>query len=137
MIGGYSGKPLAAKLGVKAGHRVLVESPPTGYRRTLGELPDDVVYRTTAGAAERYDVVQTFVASRATLSAAIRRAKRRLESNGALWVSWKKKASGRPADFNENDVRAAGLAHGLVDVKICAIDATWSGLKFVIPLRDR
>ena len=137
MIAGYSNRPLCAKLGIKSGHRVLFDGAPTGYRQTLGPLPPRAVARTTAQPGENFAVIQTFVRSRRVLEATIRRAQQWLANDGALWVCWKKQSSAEPADFNENDVRAAGLAAGLVDVKICAVDQTWSGLKFVYPLAKR
>ena len=136
-MAGYSPRPLVAKLGIKPGHRVLLEGAPPLYRQVLGPLPPGVSVKQTASADGKFAVIQTFVRSRRVLSAAIRRGMRRLEKDGCLWVSWRKQSSGEPADFNENDVRAAGLAAGLVDVKICAVDERWSGLKFVIPLALR
>ena len=137
MIAGYSNRPLCAKLGIKSGHHVLLEGAPAGYRQTLGALPPLAVVRTTPRPGDSFAVIQTFVRSRRVLRATIRRAQRWLARDGALWVCWKKQSSGEAADFNENDVRAAGLSAGLVDVKICAVDQAWSGLKFVYPLAKR
>lgn len=132
---GYSGTPLVRKLGIKAGQRVLFVQPPTDFDETLGELPDGVTM--VAASARRIDIALLFVGSLADLKKRFTSLSRKLESNGALWVCWPKKASGMATDLNENLIRDHGLDVGLVDVKVCAVDETWSGLKFVIRLIDR
>lgn len=126
---GYSGTPLPVKLGVKAGSRVLVSGAPAGF--TL-DCPHDV----RAG-REPYDVLLLFCPSVAHLTRGWAKAVERITVPGALWVAWPKKASGVATDLTEHGVRGHALEHGLVDVKVCAIDATWSGLKLVRRLSDR
>ena len=131
---GYSGTPLVKKLGVKAGMRVSFVNPPEGYASTLGPLPDGV--EETADGLEM-DFVQLFTRSRQELEMEFPRLKKRLKPNGMLWVSWPKQAAKIETDVTENVVRDIGLSNGLVDVKIAAVDETWSGLKFVYRLKDR
>ena len=133
-VAGYSGTPLPAKLGIRAGGRVLLDSPPTGP--DLGLLPDGVIVHRRAGPGP-YDVIVLVAPDAARLRSRWPRLVPRLETAGRLWVCWPKKSSGVPTDLAEGAVRAFGLAHGLVDVKICAVDATWSGLAFVRRLADR
>jgi hypothetical protein len=131
---GYSGRPLPAKLGIAAGGRVLVDSPPGGPG--LGELPDGVTLHRRLGGGQ-YDVVLLVVPSAARLRDRWPRLVPRLDTAGRLWVCWPKKSAGVPTDLSEGAVREFGLGQGLVDVKVCAVDATWSGLAFVRRLRDR
>ena len=126
---GYSGTPLVKKLGIKSGSTVLLIGAPPGFRNALTGLPADVrlSVRETAAA----DLVIWFVASRRQLDEGIARRAASLTAPGAgLWMAWPKKASGVETDLTEDLIREAGLAYGLVDYKVCAIDATWSGLKF-------
>ena len=134
-MAGYSGTPLQKKLGIKPGARVLFVNQPPSLRGGLGELPEGVKVLKSTGAD--LDFVHVFVKSRAELEKQFAAMAARLQPAGMLWISWPKKASGVPTDLNENIVREIGLAAGLVDVKVCAVDETCSGLKFVIPLRDR
>lgn len=131
---GYSGTPLPSKLGVRAGSRLLLVDAPTGFE--LHPLPPNVTVHRRAGRSP-YDVVLIFCADSATLHRRFRPLAARLTPAGALWVGWPKRASGVPTDLDENVVRDHGLDVGLVDVKVAAIDATWSGLKFVVRRRDR
>jgi hypothetical protein len=124
---GYSGTPLPAKLGVRPDSRVLLDSAPAG----LG-----VRGHTRAGAAP-YDVVLLFAPDRARLVRRWPRLAPRLTTAGRLWVCWPKRSSGLQTDLSETDVRAYGLAQGLVDVKVCAVDEIWSGLAFVRRHVDR
>jgi hypothetical protein len=110
----------------------LVSAPPN-FGDTIGPMPDGVK-RVTKGTL---DFAMLFVRTASALKKGFPRLRDRLESNGALWVSWPKKASGVATDLSDNVVRAIGLEAGLVDVKVCAVDETWSGLKFVRRLRDR
>jgi hypothetical protein len=126
---GYSGKPLAVKLGIKESSRVLVTGAPDGF--DLGHP-----HHRRAGAAP-YDVVLMFCPSLARLRAGWADAVRRTVVNGGLWIAWPKKASGVPTDLTENVIREHALAAGLVDVKVCAVDDVWSGLKLVRRLADR
>ncbi|GLZ37443.1 DUF3052 domain-containing protein [Actinokineospora sp. NBRC 105648] len=129
MTTGYSGKPLAVKLGVKPGSRVLVTGAPADF-----DL--DAPHHRRAG-REPYDVVLLFCPWTADLVRGWDTAVERTTVNGALWVAWPKKAAKVPTDLDENCVRGHALDHGLVDVKVCAIDETWSGLKLVRRLTDR
>lgn len=126
---GYSGTPLPRKLGVRPDSRVLVVGAPDGF-------DPGAPFHRRAG-REPYDVVLLFCADRATLHRRFDAAAATHAPGGMIWVCWPKKASGMQTDLDENTVREYGLNHGRVDVKIAAIDAIWSGLKFVIRLRDR
>jgi hypothetical protein len=132
---GYSGTPLPRKLGVKPDSRVLVVAAPPGFE--LGpHLPPDVVLHRRPGTAT-YDVVLAFCPDRARLDKRFPVLTDRLTTAGALWIAWPKRSSGVATDLDENVVRDVGLGVGLVDVKVAAIDDTWSGLKFVRRVRDR
>jgi hypothetical protein len=132
---GYSGTPLARKLGIKPGHRVALVSAPPGFESHLEGLPDEVsLARQVRGTV---DVIVVFVDRAAELGARFGSLARRLDPAGGLWVAWPKKASGRATDLTENVVREIGLAAGLVDNKVCAVDEVWSGLRFVVRLADR
>ena len=130
---GYSGTPLVAKLGIKERARLVFVGPPADFGETLGALPHGVT-RTKAGIV---DFALLFVKTFSELEKKFGPLRDRLETNGMLWVAWPKKTSGVKSDLDENLVRELGLKSGLVDVKVCAIDDTWSGLKFVRRLRDR
>jgi len=134
-MSGYSGTPLLQKLGIKAGMKLMVLNPPPGYDRTLGPLPDGV--KRAAALQRPLDFVHCFVTSRATLEARFARLAAALAPAGMLWISWPKKAAKVETDLTEDLVRAIALAGGLVDVKVCAVDEAWSGLKLVRRLRDR
>ncbi len=134
-MAGYSGTPLLQKIGIKPGHRLLLRNHPPSFVKDLGKLPEGAEkMETLAGKA---DVVVYFTEKRAALEKDFPVLAGKLPPNGMLWIAWPKKASGRATDLTENTVREVGLACGLVDVKVCAIDETWSGLKFVIRLKDR
>jgi hypothetical protein len=130
---GYSGTPLPRKLGIKAGHRVLVVAAPPDL--DLGPLPEvDLHHRP---GRSPYDVILAFCADRRALDRRFVPLAGRLDRAGGLWIGWPKRSSGLGTDLDENIVRDVGLAAGLVDNKVCAIDETWSGLRFVVRLRDR
>jgi hypothetical protein len=131
---GYSGTALATKLGIKPATRTLLAGTPQGW--ALPDPPPTATVHAKPGTAP-YDVVLLFCPDHATLSRRFVPLTGRLTVAGALWVAWPKKASGVATDLTESDVREYGLDHGLVDVKIAAIDRTWSGLKFVRRLKDR
>ena len=133
---GYSGTPLPRKLGIKPGHRVLLSGAPAGFRATLGTLPGDVSVATRA-ARRDFDVVLLFAVSRTRLAKRLAELKDRIDADGAIWACWPKKASGVDSELDGNVVRAAGLDAGLVDVKVCAVDETWSGLRLVYRVEDR
>ena len=130
---GYSGTPLIDKLGIKSGARLQFVSEPRDFSRLLGGLPPE----TKVVARGTLDFAILFVKWSAELRKSFPTLRDRLESNGMLWVAWPKKASGVATDLTEGVVREFGLESGLVDVKVCAIDETWSGLKFVRRLKDR
>lgn len=131
----YSGTPLPGKLGIQAGARVAVVSAPDGFDAVLGPLPAGV--RVRSGARGRCDVVLFFVTRRAELARRFPSFVRALEPDGGLWVAWPKQTSGVATDLVFDEVQAVGLDAGLVDNKVCAIDATWSGLRFVRRRADR
>jgi hypothetical protein len=133
----YSGTPLPTKLGIKPGHRVLLDSAPAGFEDDLlVPLPDDITLHRRAGRTA-YDVIVAFRPDNATYLRHLERDIARTATAGSLWIAWPKKASGIVSDLTDNVVRRAALDAGVVDVKICAIDATWSGMKLVRRLRDR
>jgi hypothetical protein len=133
-VAGYSGTPLAKKLGIKAGGRVAVVAAPNGFTDSL-RLPPRSQLRTQARG--RVDVVVFFVTRRAELARRFPAMQRCLEEHGGLWIAWPKRASGVPTDLTEHTVRDVGLTHGLVDNKVAAIDGTWSALRFVYRVADR
>lgn len=130
---GYSGTPLVGKLGIKPGTRIQFFNPPDDFGDTLGLLPDGLKH-VSSGAL---DLAIIFVRRRIDLEKRFPLVRDRLEPNGTLWVGWPKKSARTTTDLDENIVREIGLDAGLVDVKVCAIDDTWSGLKFVRRVRDR
>jgi hypothetical protein len=134
-MAGYSGTPLVQKIGIKPGHRVVVRNHPASFLKDLGKLPDGA--QSSDRLSGKANVVVYFSDKRAALEKDFSRLSDALVPDGMLWIGWPKKASGRPTDLTENVVREIGLERGLVDVKVCAIDETWSGLKFVIRLKDR
>lgn len=125
---GYSATPLPRKLGIREGSSVALLRAPKGFERTLGTLPDDV--RLRGEARGRADVILLFARSLADLRSRFPAAARALAERGGLWILWPKKASGVATDLTASGVRAFGLGAGFVDYKICAVDATWSGLLF-------
>ncbi len=133
-MAGYSGKPLVAKLGIKPGSTIAILGAPRGYDRLLGRLPE---VRRRTPATGRLDFVQFFTTEKHELERRFATLARSLTPAGMLWISWPKKASGVTTDLTEDVIRAVGLAHGLADVKVAAVDDVWSGLKFVRRLEDR
>jgi hypothetical protein len=130
---GYSGTPLPKKLGIKPGHRLVLLGVPDGFE--LGELPEDVnVVRRAQGEA---DVIVSFHTARADLKRRLPRLRELMRPAAGLWIAWPKRASKMPTDVTEDVVRELGLANRLVDNKVAALDATWSGLRLVIRLKDR
>jgi hypothetical protein len=134
-MAGYSKRTLQEKLGIKEGARIAFVGAPDGYSCTLGPLPKGVILATTK--ANSLDLIQCFTTRRADLERAMGGLKNRLQPSGALWVSWPKGSSGVATDLNENIVRQVALQNGLVDVKVCAVDNVWSGLKLVVRRKDR
>jgi len=127
---GYSGTPLPKKLGVKEGHRVAWLAAPGHFDDLLGELPDGVSVSRRLG--RDLDVLVQFATSRAELRSRLPRLKDAVFPDGAAWVSWPKRSSGVPTDITEDTIREDALPLGLVDVKVAAVDETWSGLKLVV-----
>jgi hypothetical protein len=136
-MAGYSGTPLPQKLGLKPGARLGLVKPPADFTRTLGALPAGVAPRPVTAGNQTFDVIVCFAPTMAEVGRRIPELKRRLDPAGGLWIAWPKRASGVPTDVGENDLRARGLAAGLVDNKVCAIDHVWSGLRFVYRVADR
>jgi len=130
MAAGYSVTPLAKKLSLKAGQRAWFEGMPEGVRAEIG--PEAVGLEVLADPEPRLDAAHVFVTERAKLEDAIARLLPLLAPAGFLWVSWPKKASKVPTDITEDTIREVALPTGLVDVKVCAVDETWSGLKLMI-----
>jgi hypothetical protein len=134
-VAGYSGKPLVQKLGIKPGFCIFVDGLSTAYRDVVGELPDDVKIARTAKAP--LDMVHVFATEAKGFAVKLRSYRKAIAPDGMIWASWPKKASGVVTDVTETLVRETALANGLVDIKVCAIDDVWSGLKLVIPAKDR
>jgi hypothetical protein len=133
-VAGYSGTPLAKKLGVREGHRLAFPGAPAGFEDLL-ELPDGVSVKSrTAGPL---DVIVFFTKRRAELERRLPALRRAMAPAAGLWIAWPKRASGVETDMTEDVARELGLANRLVDNKVCAIDETWSGLRLVIRLADR
>lgn len=128
-MSGYSGTPLPKKLGIKAESKVVLISAPEGFDETLGPLPEDVRLMTRLG--RNADVIIFFATSTAALTKRLDRLIEGLAVAGGLWIAWPKKASGVNTDVTEDVLRTVILPTGLVDNKVCAIDETWSGLRFV------
>lgn len=134
-MAGYSATPLVKKLGIKPGFCMFAQKQPGGYWSWLEPLPEAVEIRQTLKG--ELDFIHMFVTERSIFEKEFVRGRKHLKKNGMLWVSWPKKSSGVQTDLDENIIRAAGLEAGLVDVKVCAVDDVWSGLKFVFRIKDR
>ncbi len=132
---GYSKTPLARKLGYKPGYKVLLLNTPDYYFELFSEIPEDIDFSPDKGAA--LDLIHIFSKEYTMLEESILKLKNKLKQSGTIWISWPKRAAKVETDLDGNLVRAIGLKSGLVDIKVCAIDKTWSGLKFVIPVKDR
>lgn len=134
-MAGYSGTPLAKKLGIKDGTELFPVGAPAGYRKLLAPLPAGVKFVSRLG--QGTDVVHFFTRERRELEKQLPAWYDRLRDDASIWVSWPKKASGVATDITEDVVRAVALPIGLVDVKVCAVDDTWSGLKLVVRKENR
>ena len=134
-MAGYANTPLFKKLGIKEQARVALVNAPPGFRAELGPLPAGASI--VSAARPPLDLVLLFAATQTDLSKNFARLASRLTPAGMLWVAWPKKASGVATDLSFAVVQAAGMAHGLVDTKICAVNDTWSGLRFVVRVKDR
>ena len=133
-VAGYSGTPLPQKLGIKEGHKVGLVGAPAGF--DLGTLPTGATCSSRLS-GNAYDVLVVWVKKRADLVTQIASLRPRMTQAGGLWIAWPKKASGVPTDIVEDTIREVALPTGLVDNKVCAIDATWSGLRLVIRKENR
>jgi hypothetical protein len=139
---GYSGTPLAKKLGIKDGFVVLVVNAPDGYPALLDPLPDRVDVQDAAShslvkANDKADILHLFTNSRDDLFSGLSKFKAAIKQDGAIWVSWYKRAAKLPTEITEDTIREAAFPLGLVDVKVCAVDEKWSGLKLVIRRENR
>lgn len=134
-MAGYSGTPLAQKLGIKAGQKVATIGRPASYRRLLAPLPNAVSFATKIEAGATF--VHLFVSERKTLETELKRIRKLIADTGTLWVSWPKKSSGVTSDVTEDVIREIALPLGFVDVKVCAVNETWSGLKLMIRRENR
>jgi hypothetical protein len=134
-MAGYSGTPLAKKLGIKPQTTLLVVNPPANYLQLLAPLPAGVAMARRL--APTVDVTHVFTTSRTHLSKVLQSTLRAMRPDAAIWVSWPKRASGVPTDVTEDTIRELALPLGLVDIKVCAVDETWSGLKLVMRKENR
>ena len=137
MTAGYSGTPLAKKLGIRPGDRVGTVRAPEHLETLLADLPGGARLLRLRRGGPPYPVILCFADSLRTLHSELGRAVGQLETAGGLWIAWPKRSSPLASDITESDVRREGLATGLVDNKICAIDTDWSGLRFVVRVDDR
>ena len=134
-MAGYSGTPLPQKLGIKPGLSVVTINAPPDYRRLLGPIPENVTFSHRLKADSAF--VHVFTKKSSELEKTLSVLREKIADTGTVWVSWPKKSSGVPADVTEDVVRAVALPLGFVDVKVCAIDETWSGLKLMIRRENR
>ena len=135
-MAGYSQTPLAKKLGIKEGYTIKLVAQPTYYLELFIDFPDDISYSNNSE-KHSIDFIHFFCTSFKALEDHIKSLKLQLKKSGLLWVSWPKGSSGVQTDLNRDLIRDYILSIGLVDVKVCAVDETWSGLKFVYRLEDR
>ena len=134
-MAGYSETPLPQKLGIKSGMNVVTINAPTNYRRLLGTIPENVTFSDRLKADSSF--VHVFIKKRSELQKTLSVLRKKIAHTGTVWVSWPKKSSGVPADVTEDVIRAVALPFGFVDVKVCAIDETWSGLKLMVRKENR
>ncbi|MBR0800194.1 DUF3052 domain-containing protein [Bradyrhizobium jicamae] len=134
-MSGKSGKSIVQKLGLRPGFCIFVDGLSVAYSDIVGELPDGV--RLVKAAKAPLDAVHLFAIEARGLGARLRSYRPAIAPDGMIWVSWPKKSSGVATDLTDTALRKIALASGLVDIKVCAVDEIWSGLKFVIPARDR
>ncbi len=132
---GYSGTPLVKKLGIAPGAKMLVRNEPKGYWDWISPLPDGVIAKNRATTGLNF--VHLFVTQQAVYKKEVLAARKSIVPDGIIWISWPKKSSGVTTDVDENIIRDFALKNGLVDVKVCAVDDVWSGLKLVIPVKLR
>lgn len=134
-MAGYSGTPLAQKLGIKPRANVVVLNAPANYRQLLGKFANDVHF--TNRVAANSDFVHLFATRRRELEKQLNRLRSKLADAGTLWISWPKRSAGVATDITEDVIRTVALPLGFVDIKVCAVDETWSGLKLMIRRENR
>jgi hypothetical protein len=134
MPAGYSSTPLAKKLGIKPGFQVMLINAPGYYFDLFTDLPEIEIIDNKK---QPIDFIHFFTTDSGELSKALPGLKKQIKANGIIWVSWPKKSAKMRSDVDENKIRDAALSNGLVDIKVCAVDEIWSGLKLVIPVKDR
>jgi coenzyme F420-reducing hydrogenase beta subunit len=132
---GYSGTTLAKKLGIKAGYKIRLIAQPDNYLTLFADLPEDLVY--IDNGQEKVQLIHYFVMDIAELNKKLQLLRKQIFADGSIWISWPKRSSGVVTNVSENLIREAALESGLVDIKVCAVDEVWSGLKLVIPVKDR
>jgi hypothetical protein len=134
-MAGYSGTPLPDKLGIKPGMIIVAIDPPENYRKLLAPIPSGVNFATRPVGNSRF--VHLFVKERRVLAKHLQSLRHKIAEDAVVWVSWPKKSSGVPTDITEDAIRAVALPIGFVDIKVCAVDDTWSGLKLMIRRENR
>jgi hypothetical protein len=134
-MAGYSGTPLAKKLGLKGGSRIFLLNAPGNYLQLVSPLPEGV--QVAPQITSHTDVIHIFSTKKEELSQALHTCLEKMRPNGMIWVSWPKKSSKVPTDITEDTIREVALPLGLVDIKVCAVDDVWSGLKLVIRKEKR
>src|ERR1700733_4973922 len=135
MAAGYSPNPLFKKLGLKEGMTVKVVNAPDNFKDLIGDITDQLHFKKSA--TSDLDYIHLFTNSARELEKSLPILKKQIKKNGLIWISWYKKSAGKPTDLTEDKIRDTALATGLVDVKVCAVDEDWSGLKLVFRLADR
>jgi len=135
MPSGYSANPLFKKLGLKEGFQVILVNAPVSYKALLGDIAEKLSFKSKT--ATGVDFIHLFTNTVQELEKALPVLKQQIKKDGMIWVSWYKKSSGKTTELTENMIRDTGLSSGLVDIKVCAVDEDWSGLKFVYRLKDR
>ena len=134
-MAGYSGTPLPQKLGIKPGLTVVAINAPSNYRRLLGQIPDSVTFSERLKSGSSF--VHLFTSRRSEMQKKMSILRDKISDNGAIWVSWPKKSSGISTDVTEDVIREIALPLRFVDIKVCAVDETWSGLKLMIRRENR
>jgi hypothetical protein len=134
-MAGYAGTPLPQKLGIKPGLTLITINAPTNYRRLLGTISEDLTFSDRLKVGSSF--VHVFITKRSELAKRLSVLRQKIVDTGTVWVSWPKRSAGKPTDVTENVVRAVALPLGFVDVKVCAIDETWSGLKLMVRRENR
>ena len=134
-MAGYSGTPLVQKLGIKPGHRIATVAEPPSFDKALGALPEGAAF--VGSTAKNVDVIVAFETDLKQFKKHLPELEKRIQQDGMIWVAWPKKASGMKTDLSEDEIRDLALKRKLVDIKVCAIDEIWSGLKLVIRKENR